>query len=181
MSMKKTILILLLAFAGWSLEAQDGYELVDSVYRAPAALLDSANFGRSIFSALPPTVRVNQSASLRSDFEATVGSNGSRKLNGYRIRVFFDNSQSARGASEAVAAGFRHSYPGIGVYRTYESPFFRVTVGNFRTRSEAFAFLQRIKGSYPGAFIMKCPIDYPPVNPEKPFVQDTVTLLRRTN
>lgn len=180
-----TALLALLAM-GFSLRAQElvlpeGYSAVDSVYKAPAPVLDSLNLGRNIFHAMPPGVRINQSTAVQSAFHQTMRANPNRKISGYRIRIFFDNSQSARGASEAVAAGFRGMYPGIGVYRTYDSPFFKVTVGNFRSRSDAFAFLQRIKGAYPGAFVMKCDIDYPPVDQRKPFVQDTLILIRKTN
>lgn len=185
--MKKKLLLLLLAMgAALSAAAQDiiipdGYDAVDSVYRVPAPVLDSANFGRNIFNAMPASVRISQSTGVQSAFHSTMRSNPSRKIQGYRIRIFFDNSQSARAASEAVCGRFRAAYPGVGVYRSYDSPFFKVTVGNFRTKSEAYAFLQRIKGSYPGAFVMKGTIDYPPVNPGKPFVQDTVILIRKTN
>lgn len=178
-----TVLFALLA-TGFSLRAQElvlpeGFGAVDSVYKAPAPLLDSLNLGRNIFHAMPSGVRISQSTSVQSAFHSTMRANPDRKISGYRIRIFFDNSQTARGESEAVAARFRGSYPGIGVYRTYDSPFFKVTVGNFRSRSDAFAFLQRIKGSYPGAFVMKCDIDYPPIDQRKPFVQDTLILIRK--
>ena len=180
-----TVLFALLA-TGYSLRAQElvlpeGYSAVDSVYKAPAPVLDSLNLGRNIFHAMPSGVHISQSTAVQSAFHSTMRSNPNRKLSGYRIRIFFDNSQSARGASEAVAGGFRSMYPGISVYRTYDSPFFKVTVGNFRNRSDAFAFLQRIKGAYPGAFVMKCDIDYPPIDLRKPFVQDTLILIRKND
>lgn len=180
-----TVLFTLLV-AGFPLRAQElvlpeGYSAVDSVYNAPAPLLDSLNLGRNIFHAMPAGVQISQSTAVQSAFHSTMRANPNRKISGYRIRIFFDNSQSARGASEAVAARFRAAYPGIGVYRTYESPFFKVTVGNFRNRSDAFAFLQRIKGSYPGAFVMKSDIDYPPIDAQKPFVQDTLIVVRKAD
>lgn len=186
--MLKKALILLWAAAAAVLPAAaqdiiipDGFDAVDSVCRLPAPTLDSANFGRNIFLAMPSGVRVSQSTEVQSVFHATMRANPNRKIQGYRIRIFFDNSQNARSASEAEVARFTAAHPGVGVYRTYDSPFFKVTVGNFRTKSEAFAFLQRIKGTYPGAFVMKSAIDYPPVDAARPFVQDTVIVIRRTN
>ena len=190
--MKRVLIVALLAIlsaaavpaAAQDVILPDGYELVDSVFRSPAPMLDSANFGRNIFKSLPAegepgSVRIYQSSALQAAFHDTMRSNPSRKLTGYRIRIFFDNSQSARSASEAVSRSFMAAHPGIGVYRTYESPFFKVTVGNFRTRSEALAFLQTIKGRYPSAFILKGTIDYPPVYRERPFVEDTVLVMKR--
>ena len=175
--------MVVMALSGFGLAAQvpKGYELVDSLVYSRAADEDETLSGSSILSVMPKNVKVVESNGIRSAMSARKVRNQSRNFNGYRIRIFFDNSQSARGASEAVAAGFRGMYPGIGVYRTYDSPFFKVTVGNFRSRSDAFAFLQRIKGAYPGAFVMKCDIDYPPVDQRKPFVQDTLILIRKTN
>ena len=164
--------------------ATSGMTPVDSIVYRPAAVSDAALEGKSIFSVLAKDAKgttISQDPSVVTALNAHISYNRKKKMNGYRIRIFFDNSQSARGASEAVAAGFRGMYPGIGVYRTYDSPFFKVTVGNFRRRSGAFAFLQRIKGAYPGAFVMKCDIDYPPVDQRKPFVQDTLILIRKTN
>jgi len=186
------LLLLLAAFASLTAipaAAQDvivpeGYELVDSLYRVPAPLLDSTNFGRNIFNSLPEggepgTVHIHQSRSIQSAFHDVMRSNPSRKMTGYRIRIYFDNSQNARSASAAVSHSFSAAHPGIGVYRTYESPFFKVTVGDFRTRSEALAFLQTIKGQYPSAFILKGTISYPPVYPERPYVVDTVLVMRK--
>ena len=58
---------------------------------------------------------------------------------------------------------FKGMYPGIAAYRTYSNPFFKVTVGDFRTKSEAMRLLQQVKGSFPSAFIVKETINYPPV------------------
>ena len=168
------------------IDVPEGYDLVDSVYQRKAPMLDSAFFGHNIFNDMPSrdkgdaaTVTVRQSQEIRAAFHKTMNSNENRKLQGYRIRIFFDNSQSARSGSERVAASFKKAWPGVGVYRTYESPFFKVTVGDFRTRSEALAFLQKLRGSYPSAFVLKGTIEYPPADPERPFISDTVSVLRR--
>ena len=59
---------------------------------------------------------------------------------------------------------FKGMFPGISAYRTYSNPFFRVTVGDFRTKSEAMQLLQRVKGDFPTAFIVKETIGYPVVD-----------------
>ena len=92
-----------------------------------------------------------------------ISSNSSRKVSGFRVRIFNDNKQNSRGASEAAMARFKGMYPGVAAYRTYSNPFFKVTVGDFRTKSEAMQLMQSIKGSFPSAFIVKETINYPPV------------------
>ena len=85
----------------------------------------------------------------------TIANNPSRTMNGYRVRIFFDNKQNSRGASEAAAGRFRGMYPGTAVYRTYTNPFFKVTVGDFRTRSEALQLLSAIKNEFPSSFVVR--------------------------
>ena len=54
-------------------------------------------------------------------------------------------------------------YPGIQAYRSYASPNFKVTVGNFRTRLDAEALLRQIKGDFPDAFIVRERFKYPSI------------------
>ena len=127
---------------------------------APA--VDSTLLGKSIFNLLP-NVTVHQSQGILSSMNRQIAANHSRKISGYRVRIFNDNKQNSRGASEAAMARFKGMYPGVAAYRTYSNPFFKVTVGDFRTKSEAMQLMQSIKGSFPSAFIVKETINYPPV------------------
>jgi len=106
-------------------------------------------------------VTVTQSPEMKAALSRHISNNESRKIVGYRVRIFFDNSQNARAKSESVAGMFSSAYPGIAVYRSYASPFFKVTVGNFRTRNEAQLFANQLNGIFPSAFIVKEHINYP--------------------
>jgi hypothetical protein len=85
------------------------------------------------------------------------------KMEGFRVRIFFDNKQTARAESEQIVEDFSKAHPGTGVYRIYENPYFKVTVGDFRTKSEAQRFMLRIRQTYPQAFITREIIRYPPL------------------
>ena len=152
------------------------YDVLDSLVYVPAASLDSTLVGKDIFSMLRSDV--HQSQAIRSSLSSRIRSNSSRTITGYRVRIFFDNKQDARGASEAAMNRFRASYPGIMAYRSFANPFFKVTVGDFRTKSEAMQLLQRIKGSYPSAFVVKETINYPVVDKGDSYVVDTVRVIR---
>ena len=106
--------------------------------------------------------------------QSHINGNRDRKLSGFRVRIFFDNSQNARNASEMTVKRFSSSHPGIPVYRTYQNPFFKVVAGDFRTRSEAMEFLQGIKGEYPGAFVVKENISFPAADRKHTYETDTV-------
>ena len=124
--------------------------------------VDSTLVGRSIFNLLPSrekgskaTATVHQSQEIRDAFNRQVSANASKRVVVYRIRIYNDNKQNARAASESAMSRFKAMYPGISAYRSYVNPFFKVTVGDFRTRPEADRLLQQLRGSFPTAFVVK--------------------------
>lgn len=138
----------------------------DSVYvKEPE--LDSTLYGKNIFSVISQsgpgqgTVTIDQPSTLVSAMSSHKTRNASKQINGYRVRIFFDNSRNARGVSEQVAGQFSALYPSMAVYREYENPYFKVTVGNFRTKADATRFLNAIKGQFPAGFIVRERITYP--------------------
>ena len=84
-------------------------------------------------------------------------------IEGYRIQIFFDaGNYSLQNAYKAVEA-FLAKYPDVNAYVTFKEPYYRVRVGDFRTRLEAEGFRQNIMLEYPNAFIIKDNIN-PPKN-----------------
>lgn len=177
--MKKILLILLLLMPLVA-PAQDfqRYEIVDSLVFTVVNPVDSTLRGKTIYSAMPSNVKVNQSSAIANALAGRTASNTDRKINGYRIRIYFDNSRDARGASSSVVYRFKKLYPGIPAYRTFRSPYFKVTVGDYRTRSEALAVLGGIQRDFPGAFIVREPVRFPMMSGEVAFIVDTVKVRR---
>lgn len=185
--MKRLTLILILSLPALALNAQEktkapeGMVAVDSIVYRPSAASDAALEGKSIFSVLSRDakgVTVSQDPGIVTAMNAHVSYNRKKKMNGYRIRIFFDNKQNSRGASEAALNRFRAAFPGYSAYRSFTSPHFKVTVGDFRTKSEALGLLNRLKGMFPSAFIVKEQINYPPAGRDGAFVADTVRIYR---
>lgn len=125
--------------------------------------LDSTLLGRDIFSTLPEQVVVRQSPAIRAALNKQVAANAGKSYSGFRIRLYFASNRSAREESASVIRRFNEMYPGIQAYRSYESPNFKVTVGNFRTRLDAEALLNRLKGDFPDAFIVRERFKYPSI------------------
>ena len=159
-------------------EVPEGYELVDSVIYRPVATADSTLVGKNIFNVLPDNVNVRQSQQIANSMKSHVASNGARTIPGYRVRIFFDNKQNARTESEAVLKRFNGLYPDVMAYRIYANPYFKVTVGDFRTKSEAMALLARIKGAFPSAFVVKESIEFPVVDKDNAVIADTIKVIR---
>lgn len=193
--MKKSIIVIAALFAALlslPLSAQEireipeGYELVDSLIYRPVEVVDTTLAGKDIFMMMPVSedgeganVSINQSPEVADAVRKHIYANRDRTIKGYRVRIFFDNKQTARAESEKILKDFRKAYPEIAVYRVYANPYFKVTVGDFRTRSEAMEMLSRIKYSFPSAFVVKENIDYPAVDSEHAVIVDTIKVLRR--
>ena len=163
----------------------EGYELVDSVIDRPAAAVDTALVGKNIYQVLPSKDRgsvaevvLHQTDSIYSAMNSHLKDNASRTLSGYRIRIFFDNKQSARVASEEALKKFESLFHDVSAYRSYANPYFKVTVGDFRTKSEAMSYLERIRKDFPSAFVVKENIAFPVIDKDNSFVTDTIKVLR---
>lgn len=174
-----------------SLDAQtvtdipEGYVLVDSIVYRPAAAVDTLMAGKDVFMIMPSKadgaaadVDINQTPVVADAVRRQIEANKDRGLQGYRVRIFFDNKQTARVESEETLKRFESMYHDVVAYRTYANPYFKVTVGDFRTRSEAVRLLERIRHDFPSAFVVKENIEYPVVDTERAYVIDTVKVLR---
>ncbi len=161
------------------------YETKDSLVFRQAASVDSTLVGKSIFNILNAhqsqdgDVKIHQSQAITDAMKKYISDNSSRKITGYRVRILFDNSQTARNTSENVMNSFKAAHPGVPAYRSYQNPFFKVMVGDFRTKSEALEFLQKVKPTYPSAIVVKENINYPAVDKAHNYVVDTVTVIRK--
>ncbi|MBE5034601.1 hypothetical protein [Gallalistipes aquisgranensis] len=80
---------------------------------------------------------------------------GEEKYRGYRVRIFFDNSQSARTLAAGTLTRFRELHPDTPAYMVYENPYFKVTVGNCLSLEEAIILWGRIKGDFDRAFVVR--------------------------
>ena len=151
--MKRILLILALLTVSIAASAQ-----LDSLTRAS---MDTTLVGRDIMSLVGSKVNVSQSSAVRNALNNYIRSNSGKRIQGYRIRVFYDNSPQARTRSESIAAYVRSQFPENGVYRTFEAPNYKVTVGDFRSKEEALKIYMALKGIYPTAYIIKEYINYP--------------------
>lgn len=90
------------------------------------------------------------------DEESVVQDNKANSRSGYRIQVFDDNNPRTA-AAQAKARGHQMeaSFPQYKTYVSFNSPYWRVKVGDFRTRGEAEAAMADIREAYPqfGAYL----------------------------
>lgn len=94
------------------------------------------------------------------------------ELEGWRIQIFFDAGANSKRRATEVQNRFTSRHHGTEAYLSFKEPYYRVRIGDFRTRIEAEGFLQKIKGEYPNAFAVSEPINPPPIGREKVPVEE---------
>lgn len=110
-------------------------------------------------------VSINQEAEIEALHHLYYLNNlGRLGIQGYRIRIYFDLGQSSRTESQEVMEKFMEENPGLSVYRTFQSPYYKVSVGDFRTREDAFRQYKGLLRRYPKAFIVSEWINFPPLD-----------------
>ncbi|MFA6950049.1 MAG: SPOR domain-containing protein [Lentimicrobiaceae bacterium] len=85
-------------------------------------------------------------------------------LSGWRIQIFFDSGVNSKHKATSVLKRFSELYPQTQAYLSFKEPYYRVRVGDFRSRLEAEGFLKKIQIDYPNAFPASDFINPPPID-----------------
>ena len=78
---------------------------------------------------------------------------------GYRLRIFSESGVGAKQEQQKVRARFLSLYPGLDAYNRYDEPYFKVYVGDCRTKSEALKLKAKIDRNFPNSFVMPAEIN----------------------
>ena len=129
---------------------------IDSILQASIPQVDSVLIDSVLFYDFKESLSyIKESDSLSLAMEKYVEANKERTITGYSLRIFLNNSQDSRHRSEEKLISFVDRYPGLPTSRVYENPYWKVTVGRFRTKAEALRFKEKIEEYYPGTFLVK--------------------------
>lgn len=104
------------------------------------------------------TVVIHQSDALkllvgtRIDSENIDVLNGKTYLvtRGYRVQVYSGNNhRTSKDEAFSLQENIKKLYPGIDTYVTYNAPFWKLHVGNYRSFEEASFMLRELRGTFP--------------------------------
>lgn len=73
-------------------------------------------------------------------------------IDGYRIQITYTDVRDE--VYKSKGAMYRE-FPDLTSYVEYEQPYYKLRLGDFKTRLEATYFLQQVITLYPGAFIVR--------------------------
>jgi hypothetical protein len=91
--------------------------------------------------------------------------NGSSGMEGYRIQIYNSSTRNAREESGKVRAEFLSKFPDIISYPLFEKPgYYKIRVGDFRTKAEATKLFLLISKVFPNAYIVPDIINFPDQN-----------------
>ncbi|MEG1983083.1 MAG: hypothetical protein RR037_05050 [Alistipes sp.] len=141
--------ILLFLFGLGSLRAQS----LQSFKEALAKPITPSQSDSLVISTTPATVVVVENADAVAVVEQAHRRNTKYRFKGWRVCIFSDNSQGAHEGSLAAKTSFRSLFPGINIYNSYDTPYFKVTVGDCLTMEEAIILYERARITFPQAFI----------------------------
>jgi hypothetical protein len=83
------------------------------------------------------------------------------QIKGWRINIFFEaGNYSKRQAIEAKSE-FVNKYTDVPCYLIFQEPYYKVRIGDYRTKMQAEEFLHRIELDYPNAFVVEDDINFP--------------------
>ena len=76
-----------------------------------------------------------------------------KTMPGFRVQIASFSGINSKNSAFSLRERFMTDYPAVQAYIIYDEPNFKVKVGDFRTRLEAYAFLQEIREVYKGYII----------------------------
>jgi hypothetical protein len=85
----------------------------------------------------------------------------SQKMPGYRVQLFYG---SDRKRANEVKSEFLRRYPEVAAYLVYQQPNYKVRVGDFRTRLEAYELYRKLLPDFSSSFIVTDDIKLPPLD-----------------
>ena len=82
-------------------------------------------------------------------------------MEGYRVEIFFSSTPDAKEQALKIKVNFLSEYPDYAVHIKFIAPNFRVRVGDFRTKDEAWKLYKQVQKEYPTAFVVPDIINFP--------------------
>ena len=82
-------------------------------------------------------------------------------IDGFRVQIFMELGNDALRHADSVRTKFTEKYPDIPIYLVFGQPYYRLRIGDFRTRLEAENMYQQIKKKYKNAFVTADRINLP--------------------
>lgn len=82
-------------------------------------------------------------------------------IEGWRVEIFFEAGNNSKKLAMEAKAEFVEKYPEVPCYVLFQQPYYKVRVGDLRSKMEAEKLLKTIEVNYPNAFVVTDEINFP--------------------
>lgn len=79
-------------------------------------------------------------------------SNKSKFIDGFRIQLYLGSNNNAKKEATQVKTRLLSLFPNERPHVIYEAPFWRVQVGDFRSKNEALSLYKKLKPEFPSCY-----------------------------
>jgi hypothetical protein len=108
--------------------------------------------GISVFSQKNGVINIDTPSDVKAIIQKRISYNKSNsKTKGYRIQIYYGSENGAMAAKNK----FSELFPNTSTYIEYDSPDWKVKVGNFKTKLEADKAREEILLVFDGAFVLE--------------------------
>ncbi|MCD6112997.1 MAG: SPOR domain-containing protein [Bacteroidales bacterium] len=84
---------------------------------------------------------------------------------GWRIQIFFESGNNSKSKALQTMEDFNNFFPDIPAYLSFKEPYYKIRVGDYRTRLDAERSLRKIIRKYPNAiYVKENKINFPKLN-----------------
>jgi hypothetical protein len=106
-------------------------------------------------------IELSQDVLLRRAVKRHVEINNNQ-FEGWRVQIYFGSGKTAMGEAQSYKKRFLTRYGNDhGAYIDFDTPNFKVKVGDFRTKAEAMYFKSVIEKTFPNSWVLRDRVNYP--------------------
>lgn len=107
-------------------------------------------------------LNISESANIKAAWLNHVIEAQNKKVTVYRVQVYSGQGQYAKHKASDVKSKCVVLLPGIPSFIEWQSPYFKVSVGNFKDKSDATKIKEKLSDDFPGAFLVSTSV-YPKI------------------
>jgi hypothetical protein len=131
---------------------------------------DSLPMHEDIFSLIKHDVKgqgnvdIYQKPGIHLLIDTHVRLNEKNGIDGYRIQIYSGSGRDAREKAYSLQQQFLEKFPEFDpdlTYIIYDVPNFKLRLGDFRNKNEAFEFYHLVRRYFPNSYMVKSKINFP--------------------
>lgn len=125
-----------------------------------AFLISSSVFAQSKTESFNDNIKVDSLLARQVEFNKQ-----EYGVRGYRVQIHFTENQN-RVESEKMRGQISRDFPEYNTYLEFKAPYFKIQVGDFINKLNAFMLLKEISKSYRGAYIVPTTVYFEEISSE---------------